>query len=67
MSFWNKINPFGSLKKAKDSKDSNGAITTPRVQEDTKTPISKTRFGKELRKDFLFDEKYLNLNHGTTS
>lgn len=21
-------------------------------------------FGKELRKEFLFDEKYLNINHG---
>jgi hercynylcysteine S-oxide lyase len=22
------------------------------------------KFGKELRKEFLFDSKYLNLNHG---
>jgi hypothetical protein len=22
------------------------------------------KFGKELRKDFLFDENWLNLNHG---
>jgi hypothetical protein len=25
---------------------------------------NKKSLGKELRKDFLFDEKYLNLNHG---
>ncbi|KAF2187883.1 PLP-dependent transferase [Zopfia rhizophila CBS 207.26] len=25
----------------------------------------KLKFGKELRKEFLFDEKYLNLNHGS--
>jgi len=25
----------------------------------------KVPFGKEMRKEFLFDEDYLNLNHGT--
>lgn len=25
---------------------------------------SGVKFGKELRKEFLFDEKHLNLNHG---
>jgi hypothetical protein len=25
------------------------------------------KFGKELRGEFMFDEKYLNLNHGETA
>lgn len=25
---------------------------------------SEVKFGRELRKEFLFDEKFLNLNHG---
>ncbi|OCK81372.1 PLP-dependent transferase [Lepidopterella palustris CBS 459.81] len=39
-------------------KETNGALDGIATQ-------GGVRFGKELRKEFLFDEKYLNLNHGS--
>lgn len=62
MSFWSKFVPFGSSKKKEES---NGSIATPNGTTHKETP--KSKFGKELRKEFLFDEKYLNLNHGMAS
>lgn len=70
MSFINKIIPFGNSKKSKGVSSGNveqQPVTQGQLQKSQAGPpaANKEKFGKALRKDFLFDPKYLNLNHGS--